>query len=141
MQTSESSATVLLVDDDPSHLKLYSWIISRSGYRAVTALVGSSSVAFPKDRKIDMVLMDYRLSSELTAPDIARHIHGEFPGIPILLISELLWMPDDMKAMVDGFVTKGDPQAMIEKIGEMLASRERGRSKGSRRTNTSRSRV
>jgi CheY-like chemotaxis protein len=122
MQTSENPATVLLVDDDPSHLKLYSWVVSRGGYRAVTALVGSSSVAFPKDRKVDIVLMDYRLSSELTAPDVARHIRREFPNVPILLISERIWMPDDMKTAVDAFVTKGDPQAMIEKIGELLAS-------------------
>jgi len=86
--------------------------------------VGSNSVGFPRDRKIDIALMDYRLSSELTAADVARLIHLEFPGVPIILISELLWIPDDVKGLVDAFVTKGDPEKVIETIDEMLALKE-----------------
>jgi CheY-like chemotaxis protein len=119
MVVSDDSATiVLLVDDDPSHLKLYSWIVSRDGYRPVTALVGTHAVALPRASRIDVAVMDYRFSSQISAPEVARHIREQYPGTPIILISELLWMPDDMTSLVDAFVTKGDPEALLAKIAE-----------------------
>jgi CheY-like chemotaxis protein len=121
MMVSEGSLkTVLLVDDDPSHLKLYSWIVSRGGFRAVTALVGSSSVDFPKGH-VDVAVMDYRLSSQLSARDVARHIRAQYPDIPILLLSELLWMPDDVAGLVDAFISKGEPESLLEKLEQLVA--------------------
>jgi CheY-like chemotaxis protein len=124
------SRTVLLVDDDPAHLKLYSWVINRGGFRPVTALVGSTSVAFPKNRQIDLVVMDYRLASELSAHEVARHIRAEFPSVPIILLSELMWMPDEMVGLVDGFVTKGEPDELIEKIAEFAQSPDKKKEQG-----------
>jgi CheY-like chemotaxis protein len=119
-KSSTQPRTVLLVDDDPSQLKLYSWIVGRGGYRPVTALVGSSSVAFPRDRQIDVAVMDYRLSSELTARDVARHLRMEYPNVPIVLLSEMLWMPDEMKGVVDRFVSKGEPERLLELLAELV---------------------
>lgn len=132
-----TTKTVLLVDDDPSHLKLYSWIVNRGGYRAVTALVGSSSVTFPTVRHIDLAVMDYRLSSQLTPQDVARHIREQFNAVPIILISELLWMPDDMNGFVNTFVTKGDPEQLLERIHELIAKHESGASGSSTNRSTS----
>jgi DNA-binding NtrC family response regulator len=119
MENSPICRTVLLVDDDPSHLKLYSWIVNKEGYRAVTALVGSSSVDFPRASRADVVVMDYRYSSQLQAPDVAKLVQSTFPGTPIILISELIWLPDDMKGIVDGFVTKGDPESLLSLIRQL----------------------
>jgi DNA-binding NtrC family response regulator len=44
MEDTRECATVLLVDDDPSHLKLYSWIVARGGYRAIT--LSSAAVVY-----------------------------------------------------------------------------------------------
>ena len=110
---------MLLVDDDPSHLKLYSWIVNKEGYRAVTALVGGSSVDFPHSVKADVAVMDYRFSSQLHATDVARLIQSTFTGIPIILISDVIWLPEDMKGIVDGFVTKGEPDQLLALIRQL----------------------
>jgi CheY-like chemotaxis protein len=105
--------TVLLVDDDPSHLKLYSWIVSRHGYKAVTALVGSATVDLPTQSKPNVAVMDYRYSSQLTAPEVAKLIRETFPEIPLILLSEVVWLPEDMRHLIDAFVVKGEPDELL----------------------------
>jgi CheY-like chemotaxis protein len=115
-----SKTTVLLIDDDPSHLKLYSLILGRQGYRVVTSLVGMKSVDFPRGGgDVNLVVMDYRLNSVLTGPDVARLVREKFPGTPIMLLSEYQWMPDDMAGRVDAFVTKGNPDVLQERVAEL----------------------
>jgi hypothetical protein len=42
-------ATVLIVDGDPSHLEIYSWMVERGGFRPLTALVRGGAVELPTD--------------------------------------------------------------------------------------------
>jgi len=114
-----SPPTVLIVDDDPSHLKLYSWIVERGGFRAAVALVGGRSVAYPENRDIDVIALDYRLASTLTAPQIAVELQQLFPGAPIIVLSELAWIPADMAPYATGFVSKGEPQNLLELISQL----------------------
>ena len=85
--------TVLIVDDDPSHLKLYSWIVERAGFKSAVALVGSTRVVYPETRDIDIIALDYRLASTLNAPEIAVELNHLYPGVPIIVLSELTWLP------------------------------------------------
>lgn len=123
MPVAESAkTTVLLIDDDPSHLKLYSLILGRQGYRVVTSLVGMRSVDFPRGgADVNLVVMDYRLNSVLTGPDVAKLVREKFPEVPIMLLSEYQWMPDDMTGLVDAFVTKGNPDVLLERIAELAS--------------------
>ena len=120
--------TVLIVDDDPSHLKLYSWIIERGGFHAAVALVGSSKVVYPENRDIALITLDYRLASTLTAPQIAEELNRLYPNIPIVVLSELAWLPADISQYAAGFISKGEPQQLVELISKLtcypLASRE-----------------
>lgn len=111
--------TVLIVDDDPSHLKLYSWIIERGGFHAARALVGSTTVAYPESREIDLITLDYRLASTLTAPEIAEQLNQRYPNVPIIVLSELAWMPADISRYAAGFISKGEPQQLVELIGKL----------------------
>ncbi len=114
--------TVLIIDDDPLHLKLYTWILQRNGYKCLTAQVKSTSVELPKGAALDVVLLDYRLSSSLSASDVARQVKQAFASVPILVLSEVQWMPDDMREHATDFINKGDPQKLVERIGELLQS-------------------
>ncbi|HZU41191.1 MAG TPA: response regulator [Terriglobales bacterium] len=111
--------TVLIVDDDPSHLKLYSWIVQRGGFQAAVALVGSRTVEYPKDRQVDVIALDYRLASTLTAPQIASELRQLFPDAPIIVLSELSWMPAEMEPYAKAFVSKGEPQDLLDLIGQL----------------------
>ena len=111
--------TVLIVDDDPSHLKLYSWIIQRAGFHAAGALVGSIKVVYPETRDIDLITLDYRLASTLSAPQIAEELNRLYPNVPIIVLSELAWLPADVSKYAAGFVSKGEPQQLVELIGKL----------------------
>ena len=113
-------STVLFIDDDPLHLTIYRWMLDREGYRCKTALVGSTSVDLPVSEGIDLVLLDYRLKSSLTAIDVANQVKNTFPGIPIVVLSELPWMPTDIGSYATAFVNKGDPKQLLETIARVL---------------------
>jgi len=115
--------TVLIVDDDPLHLTIYTWILSREGYQCKKALFGSTSVELPAGESIDLVLLDYRLSSSLRATDVAELVKKAFPAAPIIVLSELPWMPDDISPHAAAFVHKGQPKHLLETVAEVLQSR------------------
>jgi DNA-binding NtrC family response regulator len=112
--------TILIIDDDPLHLKIYTWILEREGYHCRTALVGSKTVELPQEEKIDLVLLDYRLSSSLTAPEVAMQLKTFFPGVPIVVLSEMPWMPEDMGAHAIAFINKGNPQRLVNTVADVL---------------------
>jgi CheY-like chemotaxis protein len=60
-----ASASVLIVDDDPVHLRIYGWIVEAAGYRALTAPVRSTGVQLPEEAA-DLVLLDYNLAGQST---------------------------------------------------------------------------
>lgn len=114
---------ILIIDDDPLHLNLYKWMLEKHGYHALKALVGSTQVPLPKDEHIDLVLMDYRLNSALTARDVAEAVKEAFPGAPVVVLSELAWPPDDIRGYATGFVSKGEPEQLMTTIAELIGSR------------------
>jgi DNA-binding NtrC family response regulator len=116
-------ATVLIVDDNPSHLKLYSWIVEQRGWKAITALVGSTKVNLPEAAAVDVILQDYRLSSTLTAVDVAKLLKQEYPLAPIVVLSEMPWMPDDMRGHAAAFVHKGEPQRLLDTLDAIMHGR------------------
>jgi DNA-binding response OmpR family regulator len=121
-----NNGTVLIVDDDPSHLKLYSWVLERGGFHPVTALVDGDTVNIPDALRIDAAVLDYRLGPHLTAVDVAKRLLDEAPAMPILVLSDLPWMPDDVAPYVSGFVRKGEPQQLIEMIGSLVGTSPEG---------------
>ena len=114
------SPTVLIVDDDPSHLQLYRWVLERGGFRALTALVKNGRVDFPDDPRIDVAVLDYRLGPELTAVEVAQRLRVDSPSMPIVVLSDMPWMPDDVAPYASGFVRKGEPQQLIDTLSSVL---------------------
>jgi DNA-binding NtrC family response regulator len=108
--------SILILDDDPSHLKIYSWIVEQAEFRALPVQVTSSSLNLPIGERVDLVLMDYRYSSSLTAADIVTAVENAYPGVPIAVLSELYGMPHDMKGHAVGFIRKGEPQELVNRL-------------------------
>jgi two-component system response regulator GlrR len=106
---------VLIIDDDPSHLRLYSLIIARKGYDVHCAQVRSSTVDFPT-HDVDVVTLDYRLKSRLSALDVAKMVRARQPQVPIIVLSDLAWMPDDIAPFAAAFVQKGNPDELLRVV-------------------------
>jgi DNA-binding NtrC family response regulator len=111
---------VLIVDDDPSHLKIYSWIVERGGYRAVPLLAWAQPLMMPENESIDLALLDYRLGETISAPDLAQQIRSTFPAAPILVLSDLMYMPEEMEKHATAFVRKGNPEQLLQTLDSFL---------------------
>jgi CheY-like chemotaxis protein len=118
----ESSRTVLIVDDDPSHLKIYSWVIERGGFRSLPALVRGEDVELPESERIDVAVLDYRLGNGVSPVDVAKRLRNRYPAVPILVLSDLFGMPDDIAPYASAFVRKGEPQQLLDTIVSTIAA-------------------
>lgn len=113
--------TVLLIDDDPSHLEIYASMVQQAGFSSVPVLVRFSGPEPMPDSGIDLVLLDYRLNSVKTAPEIAQDVRTKFPDAPIILLTDLWSPPADIQPFITSFVRKGEPAKLFEALRSRLA--------------------
>jgi DNA-binding NtrC family response regulator len=109
-----TSRRVLIFDDDPLHLDIYGIIVQKAGFESIPVLVKFSGHDPIPNSKIDVVLLDYRLNSVKTAPEIAQEIRATFPEAPIILLSDSWTTPADIAPFISQFVRKGDPARLLE---------------------------
>ena len=114
----DSSTRVLIIDDDPTHLRIYGWIVGAAGYEALPALVTGDRIDYP-ERPVDLVVMDYRLTPQITALAAAAETKRRYPNAPILVLSDLYDLPSDIEPLVQGFVRKGEPARLVAALAEM----------------------
>lgn len=114
--------SILVVDDDPDHLRIYGWIMNAAGFNAVTAQVHGSGVNLPGDGRFDVVVLDYRLTGAITAVDAAQQIRAKYPEAPIVILSDVFGMPDDIAPYAQRFVRKGEPEKLISTIRSLVDS-------------------
>ncbi|MGH7040596.1 MAG: hypothetical protein ACREFY_00505 [Acetobacteraceae bacterium] len=107
---------VLIIDDDPVHLQIYGWILKSAGFLPFPALARSNGVDMPTNHGIDVVVLDYRLTGGLKATDAAKLVNHAFPNAPIILLSDMYGVPDDIAPYVKAFVRKGEPDKLIATV-------------------------
>jgi DNA-binding NtrC family response regulator len=112
---------ILIVDDDPSHLEIYGMIVDRAGYRPVPVLVRFAGPEPVPDEEVAAVLLDYRLNSVKTAPEIAQEIKAKHPQAPVLVLSDLWTMPTDIEPYASEFVRKGEPENLLNTLRRLVA--------------------
>jgi DNA-binding NtrC family response regulator len=103
----QSRASILVVDDDPVHLRIYGWIMKAAGFRAVAAQVLSNEVCLPEKDHFDVVVLDYRHTGTLTAVEAARQIEKKYPNVPIIILSDMFDMPDDITPLCQKVCAQG----------------------------------
>ena len=114
---------ILIVDDDPSHLKLYSWILAQGNFVPVSLLVSGPHLPVPANSPINLAVVDYRLGNDWTAVQVIQRLRQAFPDLPVVMLSDFSWLPDDVAPFVSAFVRKGEPQELLETISSILANK------------------
>jgi CheY-like chemotaxis protein len=112
--------TILCVDDDELGLNIRRLLLESRGYRVLTAISGPDALNLLGREPVDLLLLDYYMP-EMNGATVAAEVKKLYPQLPILMLSAYYWLPKDALALVDGFITKGDPPDLLfAKIEELL---------------------
>lgn len=113
---------ILILDDDPHQLEIYGMLVKHADFEPIPVVVRFSGPEVLPDIDIALILLDYRLNSVMTAPEIAREAQSRYPGAPIIVLSDLWSLPKDIAPYAAQFVRKGDPQKLIDSIRALVAN-------------------
>lgn len=80
------TATILVVDDDENQRVLVARMLSRGGYRALTAAHGIEALKCTRVHAVDVVVTDM-LMPEMDGTELLRALHSEQPGMPVIAVS------------------------------------------------------
>jgi len=120
------SARLLLVDDDPSLLKLLGMRLSSEGYQVTTAASGPEALRLLQKEQIDLAISDLRMD-EMDGLALFGEIQKRNPGLPVIILTAHGSIPDAVSATQQGvfsFLTKPvDRDALYKAIDDALAQR------------------
>ncbi|WP_321146248.1 two-component system response regulator GlrR [Providencia alcalifaciens] len=122
--TGRKSANLLLVDDDPSLLKLLGMRLSSEGFKVSTAESGPEALKLLQKEKVDLVISDLRMD-EMDGMALFDEVQKTHPNLPVIILTAHGSIPDAVAATQRGvfsFLTKPvDKDALYKAIDEALA--------------------
>lgn len=122
----KKSANLLLVDDDPSLLKLLGMRLSSEGFSVLTAPGGPEALRLLQREKIDLVISDLKMD-EMDGLALFAEIQKISPGMPVIILTAHGSIPEAVAATQQGvfsFLTKPvDRDALYSAIDQALAHR------------------
>ncbi len=115
---------ILLVDDDPSLLKLLSIRLGAAGLEVKTAASGEHAVAIIPAFLPDLVITDLRME-EMDGLALFHHLQQNYPTLPVIILTAHGTIKEAVTATrqgVFGFLTKPfDGNELLELIAQALA--------------------
>ncbi|HEY0794905.1 MAG TPA: response regulator [Acidisarcina sp.] len=115
-------ATILCIDDEALGLHIRKTVLEKAGYRVLTATDGASGLGLFDCEPIDAVVLDYSMPG-MNGGQVASAMRRSKPGIPIMLLSAYMHLPEDVTSEVDTFVTKGEgAQVLLSKVAQLVES-------------------
>jgi CheY-like chemotaxis protein len=104
------SNRVLIVDDNPTNLKLASRVLESEGFAVETAIDAEQAQVMLVDSVPDLILMDIALPG-MDGLTLASKLKQDarFSRVPIIALTAFAMIGDDRKALVagcDGYITK-----------------------------------
>lgn len=121
--TTRKSAPLLLVDDDPSLLKLLGMRLTSEGFTVITATSGQEALRLLLREKIDLVISDLRMD-EMDGLALFAEIQKNQPGMPVIILTAHGSIPEAVAATQQGvfsFLTKPvDRDALYKAIDDAL---------------------
>ncbi|RQN06681.1 two-component system response regulator GlrR [Pantoea ananatis] len=122
----KQAAHLLLVDDDPSLLKLLGMRLTSEGYQVTTSASGPDALRLLQKEKIELVISDLRMD-EMDGLALFAEIQKRHAGLPVIILTAHGSIPEAVAATQQGvfsFLTKPvDRDALYKAIDEALAQR------------------
>src|ERR1700678_28997 len=98
---------ILCVDDEVVGLRVRKILLERAGYQVLTAENGTSGIELFATQPIDAVVLDYAMPG-MHGGEVAKKMRQTKPKVPILLLSAFVGLPEDVRCLVDIYMTKGE---------------------------------
>lgn len=123
---SKEGKVILLVEDDPVLLRMYTEKFNFEGFRVLAARDGEEALKISQDAKIDMVLLDIMLP-RMSGTDFLERLR-ELPkgkDVPVVALTNLAAQEEKDKAMklgVKEYLVKAmqTPEEVVEKMKKYL---------------------
>ncbi|HEY0255343.1 MAG TPA: response regulator [Kofleriaceae bacterium] len=122
-------STVLIVDDNPTNLKLVTFLVKSHGYDVMTATDAGSAQAAIRTNRPAVILMDLQLPG-IDGLELTRRLKAdpETRAIPIVAVTAYAMKGDHEKALAagcDDYVTKPiDTRTLPDVIARHVAQSE-----------------
>lgn len=118
------SATILLVEDEPSVQALSRRVLSRAGFQVLLAATPSEALALADDHEVDLVVSDVAMP-EMSGPLLAAALARKRPALRVLFVSG--YTLDDLvergmgDAGIDLLSKPFSPQELVDRVRAALA--------------------
>jgi len=120
---------ILIVDDNPTNLKLVTYLMQQSGYDVTTAADANDAMASIRTTPPDLILMDVQLPG-IDGLELTRRLKADPATKPIVIIAVTAYAMkgDQEKALIagcDDYVTKPiDTKELPLTVAKHLAARD-----------------
>ena len=127
---------ILVVEDDPSALRLIQYTLQYEGYQVLTATNGLAGLKKAQSEEPDLVILDVMLPG-MDGFEICHRLRGDpqTAGLPILMLSAKAQEVDKitgLKVGADDYVSKpADTAEIVRRVERLLAQKAAA---GSKRT-------
>ena len=121
----DTPKTVLLVEDNDDNLRIYSTILSYSGFRVLEAMDGEVGLAMAREQHPSLILMDVSLP-KIDGWEATRRLKSDpaTADIPVIALTAHALSSDREKAIeigFDGYIPKpAEPRAVVAEVRRML---------------------
>ena len=94
----EAAAAILVIDDEPTLRRIFSYTLEDRNYEVLTAENGRIGIETFEREKPDLVLTDLRMP-EADGLEVLKHIRGSAPETPVIVISGANSLDDAVQAL------------------------------------------
>ncbi len=94
-------ATILVVDDEPSHRQMLEVVLGAEGYEVAGAGDGEEAVEAVSERFYDLILMDIRMS-RMGGIEALHRVREISPGIPVIIMTAYASVNTAVEALKSG---------------------------------------
>jgi DNA-binding NtrC family response regulator len=123
VQTQQTDAVVLCIDDDEKQLDLIKSTLERNGYCVLTTTNWRQALDLFVTGPIDLVIVDYEMP-DIKGNELAVWIKGIDPQVPIVLHSGTPSIPEIAKKTTDACIPKdAEPYVLVAAISNLIMKR------------------
>lgn len=92
---------ILMVDDDPSLVKMITFLLKDEGYDVISAATGTEALQILQQQWVDMVILDIMLPRGMDGFEICRRVR-ETNRVPIIMLSAKGSTEDRVRGLLEG---------------------------------------